>query len=116
VEANLIQPHLCAGLTRWRSPTARAHPQQAGLVERFEPVHRRRAKTANAFSELIDPLDQAAAAGGQQEAPVRRRLEAQGVDEDFSQPFGGAVASPAGWVSASTGWPCCSRQPQHPVM
>ncbi|MGH9117770.1 MAG: lysine--tRNA ligase [Acidimicrobiales bacterium] len=64
------------------SPLARDHRELPGVVERFEPIIAGR-ELANAFSELVDPVEQRARFEEQARARSAGDDEAMPVDEEY---------------------------------
>jgi len=82
VEHTLVQPTFVTEYPLETSPLARKKPGQPELTERFELIISGR-EMANAFSELIDPVDQRERFVGQMNARAAGDVEAMEYDEDY---------------------------------
>lgn len=82
VEADLVQPTFVTEYPLETSPLARKKPGEPELTERFELLIAGR-EIANAFSELIDPVDQRERFAAQAAAKAGGDEEAMGYDEDY---------------------------------
>ncbi|MHB8780273.1 MAG: lysine--tRNA ligase [Candidatus Geothermincolia bacterium] len=82
VEPTLFQPTLVMDYPKEVSPLARPHRSAPEVTERFELIAANR-EMANAFSELIDPIDQRERLELQAALRQAGDEEAQVVDHDF---------------------------------
>jgi lysyl-tRNA synthetase class 2 len=84
VEATVWEPTFVTDYPEEISPLSRKHRSRPGLTERFELVIAG-SEYVNAFSELIDPVDQRERFVQQERARAAGDLEAHPIDEDYIQ-------------------------------
>jgi lysyl-tRNA synthetase class 2 len=82
VEGSLVQPTIVTHYPAETSPLARRNDVDAELTDRFELIIAGR-EFANAFSELVDPVDQRLRFEEQAAAKADGDDEAMWVDEDY---------------------------------
>lgn len=82
VERYLVQPTFVTDYPLETSPLARRKPGEPDLTDRFELIVTGR-EIANAFSELVDPVDQRERFAAQMDAKAGGDEEAMGYDEDY---------------------------------
>ncbi len=82
VEHTLIEPTFVTMYPAETSPLARRNDEDPELTDRFELIITGR-EFANAFSELVDPIDQRGRFGAQAAAKDAGDDEAMWVDEDY---------------------------------
>jgi lysyl-tRNA synthetase class 2 len=81
-ESELWDPVFVLDYPKEVSPLARDHREMPGLVERFEGIVAGR-ELCNAFSELIDPVEQRARFEDQARAKAAGYDEAMPIDDDY---------------------------------
>ena len=82
VEDNLVQPTFVTAFPTEISPLSRANDEEPRVVDRFELIIYGR-EIANGFTELNDPVDQAARFTAQAEAKASGDEEAMFFDHDY---------------------------------
>lgn len=82
VERTLIQPTFVTDYPLETSPLARKKPGEPEITDRFELIVTGR-ELGNAFSELVDPIDQRERFAAQMAAKANGDEEAMGYDEDY---------------------------------
>jgi lysyl-tRNA synthetase class 2 len=82
VERHIVQPTFVCDYPLETSPLARPKPGDPQLTDRFELIVAGR-EIANAFSELVDPVDQRERFAAQMAAKATGDEEAMGYDEDY---------------------------------
>ena len=82
VERTLVQPTFVTDYPLETSPLARKKPGEPEITDRFELIITGR-EFANAFSELVDPIDQRERFAAQMAAKAGGDVEAMGYDEDY---------------------------------
>jgi lysyl-tRNA synthetase class 2 len=81
-ETNIWAPTFVMDHPKETSPLARDHRERRGYTERFEPIVCGR-ELGNAFTELVDPVEQRATFEAQARAKAGGDDEAMSVDEDY---------------------------------
>ncbi|PIR48264.1 lysine--tRNA ligase [Candidatus Peregrinibacteria bacterium CG10_big_fil_rev_8_21_14_0_10_55_24] len=96
VRGNLVQPTFILGHTADESPLARRNDDNPTLVDRFQVVMGG-TEVVNAYSELVDPIDQRIRFEEQARAKAAGDEEAHAIDREYLRAMEHGMPPIAGW-------------------